>query len=188
MMQRDSSTLHFDRIFEALDGTACLTLDALEEKSGLTRTQLARVTAKMVTAALIERRKMGCYQLTALGQKAKRTGNIPLPVQPIRPAAPPSDSFRQRLWSVMRMSGTFMAAELVTAANWPLKRPEFEAGKYLLALKRAGYLIELPRGPRGQMRYRLSRNSGLLAPVVSSVDGSVYDPNTREAVPCAKQA
>lgn len=30
-MQRDSSTLHFDRVFEALDGTACLTLDTLEE-------------------------------------------------------------------------------------------------------------------------------------------------------------
>lgn len=187
-MQRDSSTLHFDRIFQALDGTACLTLDALEEKSDLTRTQLARVTAKMVTATLIERRKMGCYQLTTAGQKAKRTGNIPMPAQPIRLAAPPSDSFRQRLWSVMRMSGAFVTAELVMAANWPLKRPEVEAGKYLRALKLAGYLIELPRGTKGQMRYRLIRNSGLLAPVVSSVDGSVYDPNTREVVPCAKQA
>ncbi|KJF67421.1 hypothetical protein [Rhizobium nepotum] len=187
-MMQDKSTLHFDRIFNHLPPSACLTVEVLEEVAGLSRSQIFRVLGKMVTAGLIQRRKVGCYQLTIAGLKAKRTGVVQTPVQPTRAPTLPADSFRQRLWSVMRMSGAFVAAELVMAANWPLKRPEVEAGKYLRALKRAGYLIELPNGARGQIRYRLIRNSGQLAPLVSSVDGTVYDPNTREAAPCAKQA
>ncbi|XHE13649.1 hypothetical protein PCC82_02610 [Agrobacterium deltaense] len=141
-----------------------------------------------MTAGLIQRRKVGCYQLTSTGLKAKRSGVIPAPPAPTPRPKSPVDNFRQRVWSIMRMSGVFTVQEVVMVADWPLEHPEVEATKYLRDLKRAGYVIELPNRGKGPRRFRLVRNSGQLAPVRVASDRLIRDPNTGDVLPCAKQA
>ncbi|MDQ1185386.1 hypothetical protein [Agrobacterium larrymoorei] len=183
-MQNNTSP-YFDRVFDQLTPTACLKLEVMLEATGMKRHQLARTMAKMVEAGLIERRKAGCYQLTKAGVKAKREGVVSTAPAPIK-VKHTADTLRQRLWSVMLMSTTFSVNEIVMVVNWPTKNPEAEARRYLNDLCRAGYVTTL-QARRGQKRFRLMRNSGQRAPIVSR-KGFIHDPNTGEDVPCAKQA
>lgn len=163
-------------------------MEALLEVTGLPRHTLTLALGKMVSAGLVERRKVGCYQLSRLGRKAKRSGVIPAPPKPQAQSKPPADGFRQRLWTVMRMSGPFAVRDIVMVTDWPLKYAENNAHRYVCALKRAGYVVELPTKNKRQQRFRLVRNSGQLAPVCMEKAGLLRDPNTNEVVPCAKQA
>ncbi|WP_320200597.1 hypothetical protein RMR16_008790 [Agrobacterium sp. rho-13.3] len=184
----DKPPAHFETIFDLLPAGACLKMEALLEATRLPRHVLTPALGRMVSAGLIERRKVGCYQLTRLGRKAKKSGVIPAPPKPPVQVKPPADGFRQRLWTVMRMSGPFAVRDIVMVADWPLEYPENNAHRYICALKRAGYVVELPTQNKRKQRFRLVRNSGQLAPVVITKKGLLHDPNTDEVVSCAKQA
>ncbi|MCM2431982.1 MarR family transcriptional regulator [Agrobacterium rosae] len=184
----DKPPVHFEVIFDHLLAGACLKMESLVEVTGLPRYTLTIALGKMVSAGLVERRKVGCYQLSRLGRKAKKYGVIPaLPKPPTEPKLP-ADGFRQRLWAVMRMSGPFAVRDIVMVTDWPLKYAENAAHRYVSALKQAGYVVELPTKDKRQKRFRLVRNSGQLAPVFMERAGLIRDPNTNEVVSCAKQA
>ena len=100
------------------------------------------------------------------------------------------DSFRQRLWSAMRIERTFGRSDLVRLAA---RVSEFDGAapagvnrstrEYLTALHRAGYLRVLRRG-KGvgaggvETRYLLFRDTGPLSPRYGKRRGIVTDPNT----------
>lgn len=196
-MEQDRYAKHCDTLLREFPEKVCLSLDALTDRIGLSRSIVSTAVGRLVTLGLVERRKVGCYQLTTNGVRAKRGGvSFLAPAKP-KPFPAATNDFHQRVWSVMRMSGsgTFTTREVVMVINWPIQHPEVAARRYLRQLKGAGYVIELPKreqsnqaGSHGLKRYRLIRNTGQIAPEYKPSRGVLYDPNTKEDVPCAKQA
>lgn len=193
-MADEAVQTYCERIIREFPVKACLTLVSLSGRFDLTRDQLSNAVGKLIVRGLVERHSRGCYQLTKAGEAAKKTG-VPAKPKIVVPNALPDDSFRQRLWACMRMSGTFTVAELVTAASWPVLHAEGNALVYIRGLKAAGYVIELPKrqtnGPNsghGRKRFRLIRNTGPVAPEYRAPQKIMRDLNTKEDVLCAKQA
>jgi hypothetical protein len=86
---------------------------------------------------------------------------------------------RQALWGAIRFAKRFSLAELLEIAEGV---GDGNARAYLRVLVAAGYLQVQPRrrGLAGsENRYRLVRDGGPLPPI-PSLDGSLFDPNTRE--------
>lgn len=96
-------------------------------------------------------------------------------------------SGRDRMWRSMKMLKVFTARDLaVTASVEGAAVSEGEARAYLVALKRAGYVVMQvpasthPKAPRRET-YRFAHNTGPLAPMVTRLK-SVWDPNERRIV------
>ncbi|MET3611771.1 hypothetical protein ABID16_000076 [Rhizobium aquaticum] len=185
-------------IMTSLKDGACQTIDELVVGLELTRRQVSDGAAKLIFRGLLERVETGCYQLTAAGLDAARAGEVIKP-GPWRPDTvtirkPLPDTFRQRLWTAMRMSNTFTIGEVaMIAAREGDQNPENNAAWYLRHLRSAGYVAELPvrqQGTRltsnGFKRYRLLMDTGSNAPVYRPKNRTLFDFNTGEAVPCVK--
>lgn len=185
-------------VLHSLTDGACRTIDDLAESLKLTRRQVSDGAAKLVLRGLLERIEAGCYQLTATGIAAAAAGEV-IKSGPWRPDTvtvrkPLPDTFRQRLWTAMRMSKTFTVGEVAMIASRESEEsPENNAAWYIRHLKDAEYLVELPvrqKGTRltsnGYKRYRLLKDTGSLAPVYRPKTKEVFDHNTGEAVSCAK--
>jgi len=182
-------------LYHLADG-ACCTIDELASSLQLTRRQISDGACSLIFRDHAERVEKGCYQLTQTGLAAVAAGDV-IKSGPWRPFTgerkPYRDTFRQRLWTAMRMSPTFTAGDLIIAADRGGKDPVDNANLYLRHLKWAGYVAELPvrqRGTRlrsnGFKRFRLLRDSGPIAPVYRTTLGVVHDFNTREDVTCDK--
>jgi hypothetical protein len=184
-------------ILHHLQDGACLTIDALEAALGLSRRQISNGAAQLVLRGLLERVEKGCYQLTKSGQTEAKAGKV-IKAGPWRPDTGRNivrhrDTFRQRVWSAIRMSTTFTLGELVVAAaRHDDLCPESNAARYVRQLKHAGYIAEMPSrqaGTRltsnGFKRFRLVRNTGPAAPVFKPKVKTVHDFNTGEDWPCA---
>ncbi|MCW5711296.1 helix-turn-helix domain-containing protein [Shinella sp.] len=178
-----------------VDGS-CMTMDGLESALGLTRKQISNGAAQLVLRGLLERVEIGCYRLTKSGVEKAKSGEV-ITSGPWRPDTARhiqrhQDTFRQRVWSAIRVSSTFTISEIVMAAARPDDlAPENNATRFIRQLKLAGYLAELPSrqaGTRitsnGFKRWRLVRNTGPNAPVFKPKLRVVYDPNSREEWPC----
>ncbi|MGZ2403334.1 MarR family transcriptional regulator [Rhizobium ruizarguesonis] len=185
-------------VLHSLTDGACRTIDDLAESLKLTRRQVSDGAAKLVLRGLLERIEAGCYQLTSSGISAAAAGEV-IKSGPWRPDTvtvrkPLPDTFRQRLWTAMRMSKTFTIGEVaMIAARAGDESPENNAAWYVRHLRQAQYVVELPvrqQGTRltsnGFKRYRLLKDTGFLAPVYQPKKKSVFDHNTGEAVSCAK--
>jgi len=196
MQKLEAGTLPTTILHHLGDGS-CLTIDALEEALGLTRRQISDGSAKLIFRGLLERVEAGCYRLTAEGLKSVQAGEV-IKSGPWRPdrarnRKPVRDTFRQRVWSAIRMSSSFTISDIVMAAARPDdKDAENNAAWYLRHLTRAGYLAELPSRQRGTKltssgfkRWRLVRDTGPQAPVFKSKLLLVHDYNTGEDWPCA---
>ncbi len=194
-MERDRYAKHYEHILQNFPEKVCLKLDVLAEQFGLQNYVVAIALGKLVEHGFVERRRAGCYQLTKTGLKAKRTGALALVSSHASIRQIPADNFNQRFWSCIRMSGSFTAHEITMVVNWPIRHPEAAARRYLRHLVEAGYIVEMPKREKsvlgrsyGPKRYRLIKNTGLRAPFYREKLGVVHDPNTKEDVPCAKQA
>lgn len=187
-------------ILHRLEGGACLTIDTLETSLGLTRRQISDGAAKLVLRGLLERIEAGCYRLTAAGRDAAASGLV-ITSGPRRPHTakvpkPARNTFRQRVWTALRMSGAVTVGDLVmAAAGSDDLDAESNAAWYLCRLRTAGYIAELPvrqKGTRptsnGFKRYRLILDTGPQAPVYRPKTRSVHDYNTGKDMPCAIQS
>lgn len=182
-------------VLHSLGDGSCQTIDYLVEMLGLSRRQVSDGAAKLVFRGLLERIEAGCYRLTAEGMKAAQAGEI-ITSGPFRPhtvkkpkAFP--DTFRQRLWTAMRMSGTFTLGEVAMIAARGDSDPENNAAWYLRHLRDAGYVAELrTRQPgtrltsNGFKRFRLLKDTGMKAPVYRTKTRTLFDYNTGEDLPC----
>lgn len=101
------------------------------------------------------------------------------------------NTLRERVWRAIRIRRKFSALEIIPLATLGHEqRPESNVGKYLRALKLAGFLAELPTRQRGDAltsngfkRYLLVRDSGPQAPRWLPKRGMVFDPNDGEEYP-----
>lgn len=99
-----------------------------------------------------------------------------------------ADTLRERVWRAARIKRKFSLPELLEiAARGEDRDAESNAGKYLRALKRAGFLAELPTRARGLAptsngckRYLLVRDTGPQAPRWLPHRGIVFDPNDEQ--------
>lgn len=182
-------------ILHHLANGSCCTIDELANSLSLTRRQVSDGACRLIFRDHAERIEKGCYQLTSGGLAAAEAGEV-IKAGPWRPDTakvrkPVKDTFRERLWTAMRMSATFTIGDVVIAAARGDKNPENNASLYVRYLKAAGYIVELPvrqRGTRmtsnGFKRYRLLRDSGPVAPAYRPKLGVVHDFNTGEDVKC----
>lgn len=179
------------------DGT-CRTIDELDVDLPLTRRQISDGAVKLILRGYAERIEVGCYRLTHDGLSAAARGEV-IKSGPWRPDTgrarkPVANTFRQRVWTVMRMSGSFTLGDLVMAAAGADDRDAgSNASFYIRRLIGAGYVFELPVRQRdtkvtsnGIKRFRLLKDTGPKAPVYRSRTRSIYDYNTAEDVPCGK--
>ena len=93
----------------------------------------------------------------------------------------------------MRLRRRFVLADLVSdAATADDRNPEDNLLRYLRALRRAGYIAELPNRAAGTAptsngfkRWMLAKDTGPRAPIILSKVAAIRDQNTGEDVPCS---
>lgn len=182
-------------ILRQLGTGLCLTMDALEAETTLTRRQISNGAGQLILRGYAERTEKGCYQITKSGQKALADGIViksgPRGADTAVVRKPVRGTFRQRVWTAMRLSNTFTVGDLVMFASDAEANPYQNASRYIRRLKSAGYVIELPRRAAGTAitssgykRFRLVSDSGPKAPVYRPKKQTVHDYNTGEELPC----
>lgn len=195
-MDRLSPSTLQNAALDALRDGACRTLSDLDASLPYNRKKISNGIYVLVLDGLAERIEAGCYQLTekgrafaASGQRFGETRGSNAVVRRVR-----SSTFHQRLWAVIRMSGTFTVGDVVVAAARSERNPEHLARRYIAHLVAAGYVAELPgrvRGTRpgsaGFKRFRLLKNTGELAPAWRNAINAVHDYNTGEDIPCVRK-
>lgn len=184
-------------VLRALGGGECLTVDRLAARVPLPRHALVQGAARLVSRGLVERVATGCFQITEAGREALASGamltsgpNGPL-IQQVRCQV--RTTLRERLWRALRIEASGGAVTvndlLVNALAGGERDAASNAQKYLRALERTGYVHRLPRKDRrGQVRWRLARNTGPAAPMLQPDRNRVFDPNTGQGHEMAGEA
>ena len=174
----------------------CRTISELEAQLDLTRRQVSDAAAILLRRDYLMRMEPGCYQLTDGGVAAFEKGEVITsgPRGEHTVCRVSENTFRQRAWLSMRTRGRFTIGDLVCDAATPDDRnPINNVTRYLNALTRAGYVIELPRRiagtaptSNGYKLFALARNTGRGAPIHQPTKGVLRDPNLGEDVPCKR--
>ncbi|KZL29439.1 hypothetical protein [Pseudovibrio sp. WM33] len=183
----------------SLGDGACRTMDELDAQLDLSRRQISKGATKLIFRGLAERVEAGCYQLTEAGTCAVK-GNVTLTSGPIMPdrgksRAPQRSTLRQRAWNIMRMGEAFTVPDLLMAAQEGTeKTADNNLHRYINALGRLGYLLEMPRRAAGTKltsngfkRWRLLKDTGPVAPVWRPQSKTLFDHNlgnSGEVVSC----
>jgi hypothetical protein len=171
-------------------------VEALAGRLALRRRQVVDAAAKLIRRGYAARAAVGFYRITDAGRRALADG-VRITSGPTRPTGARRllrDTFRQRAWTAMRVRRVFTIGEIVAdAARQDTDAERDNARRYIAALRAAGFVVELPRRKAGTAmtsngfkEFRLTRNTGPRAPVVSDEREAVFDPNTGQEVPCAR--
>jgi hypothetical protein len=86
---------------------------------------------------------------------------------------------RVRVWEAIRTARKGTVAEIEQLALASEKDPG-GVQRYLLALRRGGYLRRMKAVSYKEARYLLIRDTGPLAPILRRSKDCLYDPNTKE--------
>ncbi|MBB4302320.1 putative transcriptional regulator of viral defense system [Rhodobium orientis] len=174
-------------IVETLKGGDCLTTAAMVEATGIERRAVATACGRLVTRGWINRRAVGCFELSEKGREAVEAGETITsgPAGPLTQKVPRTRrrrTIRDKMWKTITTLQLFRLGDLETMAG----ASNTNARKYVLALEKAGYLIRMRREPgtaptsNGFARWRLIHNTGPEAPVHRIGRREVYDRNTDE--------
>jgi hypothetical protein len=176
----------------------CVKHAAILAHTGLTNRQVANGCAKLELHGYLVRQKYaddivkpGCYRLTKLGEAALAQGTklTSGPKGPHVNRQLQTGTMRERAWNIFRIRGKASVPELVDqlldagSDDLIVKRAHNNLQKYLINLKRAGYLVEMRREAptsltsNGAKRYLLVRSTGPLAPAVQAKMNKVFDQN-----------
>lgn len=168
----------------------CVREADLVEKTGLTETQVERACLKLRQHGLLEKCGQGCHTITDAGRVAMAEGKQITSGAKGKRQAPRvnKNSLRIKVWRAMRIRSKFSIPELtMLVAQGGEKDIASNIGKYIRALQKAGYLVEMGKREKGSAitsnghkRYWLlpERNTGMHAPVWRVSANTVYDPNT----------
>jgi len=132
-----------------------------EEKKGSSSSDLAarlgkavgtinRTLGNLVFRKLVRTASRGVFEPTAAGRKMIADGETvksgPRPGKSQSPRSAKPDTFRVRIWRAITTKKKFTISEIVQlAANSTDKNPIDTARRYVNDLRRADYLVELPR-------------------------------------------
>ena len=188
-----------EKVLTAIDAAGlhdCITKLQLVELTGLTPRQIEGFTSKLSRHSLLKVTAKGCYQLTDAGKEALAAGGR------FRSGPKGKESgicrvrentLRTKLWRAMRIRRKFSVPELISLVVDGSECGDItnNVQKYLGALAKAGYLIEMPRrepgtaiGSNGYKRWWLTdeKDTGPQAPVFRARVKNVFDPNTRAII------
>lgn len=172
--------------------SACITEARMVELTGLSAKQVEQSALKLRKHDLLEKTSRGCYKLTAAGKEAlpwklklrsgpRGSGQTGKRVRKM--------SLRIGIWRAFRIRRKLSVPEIIALVVDGSERGDVTSNvqKYVSALAKAGYLIEMPRREPGTAltsngfkRWWLAdgKDTGPKAPVWRAARGSVYDPNT----------
>jgi hypothetical protein len=161
----------------------CITEARLVELTGLDARQVRQSASTLISNGLMEKTVKGCLRLTRAGRQAVASGAS------IRNKRVLKDTLRVRVWHAIRIRRKFTVPDLISLVADENARGDITSNvqKYVRALSRAAYLVELMRrepgtspNSNGYKRYWLQdeKDSGPQAPVWSAAKQTVYDPNT----------
>ncbi|WP_310620914.1 hypothetical protein [Flexibacterium corallicola] len=158
-------------------------LKGLLEALPFDRLQITRAIRRLRVCGFLLKGKRGCYRLNAKGKRAAQSGliiargNPKLGADYFRPHK--NNTLRQRAWRDMRIATTFTIGELVLhAAREQDKTPEVNLRNYVWCLRKAGYLLALPRKDvKTQIRYRLIKDTGPISPSYNQKRKAMIDFN-----------
>ena len=183
------------QMFDAIK-SACLPVDHLANLVGEPRSKVARAMAGLVQRGLAERRVQGCFAATQAGfDHVEAFGFVARggPTTKRGSRAAVRGTLRQRAWNVMRISSPFTIRSIAALAEKGNPNAEHSLQKWFTALEATGYLQREPRrevpqkrGSNGLRRYRLVKDTGMIAPIHSVEHDCIRDLNTGEDTPCKK--
>lgn len=170
---------------------------ALAERLDVKRRQIADAASQLARRGYVLRPDAGRYRISDAGRRALDEG-VRITSGPLGPTGARRilrDTFRQRAWAAMRIRRVFTIGEIASdAARHDTEAERDNARRYIAALRAAGYAAEAPRRisgtaltSNGFKQFRLLRNTGPRAPVVSEGRACIHDPNTGEDVPCSRR-
>lgn len=174
----------------------CITKELLVDLTGLPLKQINVFCTKLSSHSLLKMTSKGCYELTESGKQALAAGGR------FRSGPKGKESsacrilentLRVRIWRAMRIRRKFSVPELISLVVDGTEQGDItnNVQKYLGALAKAGYIIEMPRrepgiaiGSNGFKRWWLqdAKDTGPQAPVFKARVKIVYDPNTRATI------
>lgn len=174
----------------------CVTKEQLVALTELTPAQITGFVSKLSGHGLLTVTSKGCYKVTDAGKEVLEAGGR------FRSGPKGKESgacrilentLRVRIWRAMRIRRKFSVPELISLIVDGTEQGDISNSvqKYLGALAKAGYLIEMPRrepgtaiGSTGYKRWWLQevKDTGPQAPVFKARIKTVYDPNTRESI------
>jgi hypothetical protein len=173
----------------------CVTEARLVEITGLTETQVARAAITLRRNDLLEKTGMGCHKLTSAGLEALAGANVHSGPRGKQQSGKRifKDTLRIRVWRAIRIRRKFTVPELIVLVADENSRGDITSNvqKYVRALAKAGYLIEMPKREQGTAltsngykRFWLqdAKDTGPKAPVWRLELKTVYDPNTETEV------
>ncbi len=163
----------------------CITDVRLAELTGLEVNQVQQSARTLISHELMEKTVKGCLRLTRAGRHAVESGAS------IRAKHVLKDTLRVRVWRAIRIRRKFTAPEIISLVADGTERGDITSNvqKYVRALFKAGYLIEMKKREagtaltsNGYKRWWLQddKDTGPKAPVWSLEKQRVYDPNTEE--------
>ena len=180
----------------------CITEGRLIMVTGLSKRQVQQSCRLLRASGLLEKTAEGCHTVTKAGLEAINAG--------ARYRSGPKDATqhgkrvwkdtcRIRMWRAIRLRRKFTVPEIVSLVADDNARGDMTSNvqKYVRALAKAGYLVELPRrepckSPTspGFKRWWLQddKDTGPLAPVWRLERGTVYDPNSETEIVIKREA
>ena len=171
-------------IARLLEQGPCLTLDEMVGRSVHPRRAVAEACACLVRRGWVDRLEQGGFTLSPDGRRALASGETITsgPIGPLtaRARRPKRRTIRDKMWSAIRIARKFDLGRLEEIAG----ASRANAQRFVLALARAGYLVELRRAPgeapssNGFKRWALIDDPGPATPTIKA-DGRVWDPNHR---------
>lgn len=183
-----------NKVFSSLDAQA-KTFDDICNDMEEKRKSISNALCRLIQLEIAERQESGIYKLTEKGLSLKTSGQeIKFTSGPskgsYRRVTPGKNSLRSKVWRLMRLQKKFTIDELMgLAVDGNEKLPRNNIGRYVNALKHAGYLYELKNREKGIAptsngfkRYALLKDTGNKAPILRRTLRQIYDPNTGEVI------
>ena len=161
----------------------CISEARLVELTGLNAKQVKQTASTLIGNGLMEKTIKGCLRLTSAGRQAVESGAS------IRNRRALKDTLRVRVWRAIRIRRKFTVPDIIGLVADETARGDITSNvqKYVRALWKAGYLMEMQKREQGTSltsngykRYWLYdlKDTGPQAPVWSVEKQTVYDPNT----------
>lgn len=174
------------KIICELDLVGPWTLTMIEDRSNVDRESIRDFVRRLVKGGFAE--KVGTAPQRGTGKTASTTYKLlkrPLLAPRLERSGKERDEVqRETLWRAIKMLGTFDATELAQTTETVTHQIAY---KYLLALHAAGVIAQV--GDSKSLRsssFRLVRNLGARAPVITKVDQLLFDPNSGTVVGAAQ--
>lgn len=186
-----NSAKSINAVFNVLSDKV-ITLDELAKISPCSRHETVKIMSRLVSKGVVIRLETGVYKLSEYGKSLKSNGLKEIfhsgPQGQYNRNKHSNNTLRSRIWRLIILNKKVSVDEMLPiATDGDEKSPESNIRKYIKALVKSGYLLEMPRRIKGDAltsngfkQYMLLRETGPKAPIFRNDKKEMFDPNTGE--------